>query len=114
MRSSVPSATAQPAADLADHVLEGHPDVLEDRLAGRRGADSELVLELADGEARAVGLDDERGDPFGLAVGDGEDDVEVGDPEVGDPVLGAVDDPLVAVEDGGRLHPGGVRTGLGL
>ena len=32
-----------------------------------------------------------------LAVGHGEDDVEVGDAGVGDPVLGAVDDPLVAV-----------------
>ena len=34
-----------------------------------------------------------------LAIGDGEDDVEVGDAEVRDPVLGAVDDPLVAVAD---------------
>ncbi len=72
------------------------------------------MLELADGEAGAVGLDDERGDPFGLSVGDGEGDVEVGDAEVGDPVLRAVDHPFVAVEHGGRFHPGGVRAGLRL
>ena len=61
-----------------------------------------------------VRLDDEGRHAPVLAVGDGEDDVEVRHAEVGDPVLGAVDDPLLAVEDGRRLHPGGVRAGLGL
>ena len=69
----------QALADLADHVLLGHAHVVEDRLPGRRGADPELVLELADAEARPVGLDDERGQAPRLAVGDGEGDVEVGD-----------------------------------
>jgi hypothetical protein len=72
------------------------------------------VLEVADREALAVLLDDERSDPPRLLVRHGEDDVEVGDPGVRDPVLRAVDDPLVAVLDGGRAHRGRVGAGLGL
>ena len=53
--------------DLADEVLRGDADVVEDRLAGRRAADAELVLELADAEAGPVGLDDERGDAARVA-----------------------------------------------
>ncbi len=56
-----------------------------------------------------------RGDfALGFAGGDGEDDVEGRDPGVGDPVLGAVDDPLVAVEVGAGDHAGGVGAGAGL
>src|ERR1035441_9074482 len=53
--------------DLADHVGGRDPHAVEDRLPGRRAADPELVLELADAEPRAVGLDHERGDPAGVA-----------------------------------------------
>ena len=94
----------QPLALGADQVGRGHAHVLEDRRAGRRALDAELVLELADREALAVGLDDEGAQAPVLAVGDREDDVEVRDARVRDPVLGAVDDPLVAVADGGRAH----------
>ena len=97
VRSSVAERDRQPLALVADQVLGRHADVLEDRRAGRRAVDAELVLELADREARAVLLDDERAEAPVLAVGHREDDVEVGDAGVGDPVLGAVDDPLVAV-----------------
>jgi len=38
-----------------------------------------LLLELADAEPGPVGLDDERGDSFALAIGDREADIEVGD-----------------------------------
>src|SRR5579875_1262971 len=100
----------QALADLADDVAVRHAHVLEDRLAGRRRADAELVLELAHAEARPVGLDDERRDPARLAVGHREDDVEVRDAEVADPVLRAVDHPLLAVAHGGRLHARGVRA----
>src|SRR5262249_14155362 len=47
---------------LADQVVGGDADVLEDRLAGRRALDAELVFELADAEARPVRLDHERAD----------------------------------------------------
>ena len=72
------------------------------------------MLELSHSEARTVGLDDERREPAALAVGDREADVEVGDAKVADPVLGAVDHPFIAVPDGGGLHAGRVRAGLGL
>jgi hypothetical protein len=75
------------------------------------------VLELADREAGPVGLDDERADPArmaGVGVGDGEDHVEVRDAEVRDPVLGAVDDPRVAVAHRARAHAARVRAGVGL
>ncbi len=64
-----------------------------------------------------VGVDHERRDALALAVGHGEHHVEVRDRGVGDPVLRAVDDPLVAVLDGGRAHrrrgpsPPRARTG---
>ena len=72
------------------------------------------MLELAGVEALALFLDDEGADPVVLAVGDGEDDVEVGDRGVGDPVLLPVDHPLVAVADGVGPHRGGVAARLGL
>ena len=72
------------------------------------------MLELRHREAVAVGLDHERGHPVVLAIGDREDDVEVGDAGVGDPVLGAVDDPLVAVLDRARAQRRGVRAGVRL
>ena len=106
-----------PLPSLADQVRGRDPDVVEDRLARGRALDAELVLELADGEAGAVGLDHEGADAraSGRArVGLGEDDVEVGDPEVGDPVLGAGDDPLVAVLDRLGDHAAGVGARLGL
>ena len=75
------------------------------------------MLELADAEAGAVGLDHEGGDPArvaGFAVGHGEHAVEVGDTGVGDPGLGAVDHPLVAVLAGVGDHPARIGAGLGL
>ncbi len=65
-------------------------------------------------EALTVCLDDEGRAAVALAVGLGEDDVEVGDAGVRDPVLLPVDDPLVAVLDGARAQGGRVRAGLGL
>ena len=75
------------------------------------------MLDLADGEARAIGLDHERADATRMAllrVRHREDDVEVGDPEVRDPVLRTGDDPLVTVPDGLRDHPAWIRARLGL
>ena len=69
----------EPVALLADQVLGRDADVGEG--PGRRSAtlDPELVLELAGVEAVALFLHDEGADPALLAVGGGEDDVEVGD-----------------------------------
>ena len=114
VRSSVPRATLEALALGADQVLVRDADVGERGRAGRRALDPELVLELAGVEALALFLDHEGADPLVLAVGDGEDDVEVGDRGVGDPVLLAVDHPLVAVADGGGPHRGRVAAGLGL
>ncbi len=110
----MPSATLSPLPSVPTRLPGGDADVVEDRLAGRRALDAELVLELADAEAGAVGLDDEGGEAARLAVRDREDDVEVGDAEVRDPVLGAVDDPLVAVAARGGDHAAGVGARLGL
>ena len=109
-----PQGDRQPLALLADQVRRRDAHVVEHRRAGRRALDAELVLELAHREALAIGLDDEGAHAPVLAVGHREHDVEVGDAGVRDPVLGAVDDPLVAVADGGRAHRGGVGAGLGL
>ena len=50
----------------------------------------------------------------GLLVGLRVDRVPVGVLAVGDEALGAVDDPLVALLGGGRLHPRDVGAGVGL
>ncbi len=117
VRSSVASATARPRPSSPIRFSAGTRTSSNDRRAGRRALDAELVLELAGTEKPvAVLLDDERASMRRvLAVGDREHDVEVGDRRVGDPVLGAVDDPLVAVADGGRAHRRrvGARLGLG-
>src|SRR6185503_8866947 len=105
---------AEALALLADQVLLRDADVGEGRRAGRRALDPELVLELAGVEAGRVLLDDEGTGAAVLAVGGGEDDVEVGDRRVADPGLLAVDHPLVAVADGAGPHRRRVRAGLGL
>ena len=60
----------------------------------------------------AVGLDQDQADPaiagLGLRVGLAHHRIEPGQPAVGDEGLGAVDDPLVAVPDGGGVHAGDV------
>ena len=114
VRSSVPRATRIPRPTSPITFSCGTRTRVEGRRAGGRAVDAELVLELADREAGPVGLDDEGGDPPLLAVGQREDDVEVGDAGVGDPVLGPVDHPFVAVEHRLRAHRAGIRAGLGL
>src|SRR6476646_7260523 len=99
---------------LADQVLVRDADVGEGRRAGRRALDPELVLELAGVEAGRVLLDHEGAGAAILAVGGGEDDVEVGDRRVGDPGLLAVDHPLVAVAHRAGPHRRRVGARLGL
>src|SRR4029453_13465481 len=49
-------------ADLAEDLRFRHDAVFEDGVARAAGADAELVLFLADGEARGAAIDDECGD----------------------------------------------------
>ena len=68
--------------------------VLEDQLRGLRTADAHLVLDLADGEARIVLVDDEGGNAVvALAlVGHSEYDIGISAAAAGDEYLGAVHD----------------------
>mmetsp|Transcript_34394 Transcript_34394/g.106254 ORF Transcript_34394/g.106254 Transcript_34394/m.106254 type:complete len:422 (-) Transcript_34394:21-1286(-) len=98
-------------ADLAEHVLLRHDDVVELDAAGVAAALAHVDLLLAAGDARRVAVDDEA-DEAALALGKHEE--PVGDATVGDPHLGAVDDPLVALLLGGRLEARDVGPGGGL
>src|SRR5581483_6434140 len=49
-------------SDLADDVLLRDPYAIEDRLTGRRAADPELLLQLADAESGSICLHHERRD----------------------------------------------------
>ena len=83
----------------AEQLIAGHAAVLEDDLAGVRGAAAELV-ELAQHRQprRALG-DDEHALPAvaGLGIDGRDDDVHVGDAAVADEDLLPVDDPVAAV-----------------
>ena len=73
--------------------------MVENRLSGRRRANAELVLFLADAEAFEPTLHGERGDPL-VAFGEvsvREDDVQTCLGPIGDPELAAVQDPLVTL-----------------
>src|SRR5215207_1190447 len=105
VRSSVPSATASPrptspitfSAGTRTSSNTGWPvgEPWIPSLCSYLGTENPPVL-----------LDHERGAPPRRPVCDREHDVEVGDARVRDPVLGAVDDPLVAVARGARAHRG--------
>ena len=85
--------------------------VLEAELGGDRGAQRELAVLIAGGEARRALLDEEAAD---AVVGLRPDHGDVGDRAVGDPLLGAVEDPAVAVAAGGGAHAARVRAEVGL
>src|SRR5215218_7105563 len=77
----------EPLALVADQVLRGHLDVLEEQLARGARPDSQLVLGLRRREARHAALHDERRDSLVLPgrVGLREDERVVGHVGVGDP-----------------------------
>src|SRR5439155_27318960 len=97
-------------------VRRGDAAVLETELGGVAGVHAELVLFFAGTDARPFHLHGEGGDAVLLvvAVGDGQDDGDVGVARVGDEVLRAVEDPVLAVPDRGRAQPRGVGAGGGL
>src|SRR5690606_27975461 len=66
---------------VADQVLAGDADVVEEELPGRRSLDAHLLLLLAEGEALLALLEDEGGDVAparAVGVGHGEHGVELG------------------------------------
>src|SRR5580765_1771381 len=88
-------------AFVADPVVGRHLDALEHDLGGRRGADAELALLLADADAGVALLDQERGDALG-AVGAGarEHDEQLRLVAGRDPQLAAVEHVVVALQLG--------------
>src|SRR6185312_5279757 len=65
---------------LAEHIRLGNEASIEQQLGRARGANAELVLLLADGEARHVPLDEKRGDSLvaGRGIRVREDDEDAG------------------------------------
>ena len=100
----------------AEAVAGGHAAVLEDDVGGPGGADAHLLPDGAHGEAGRALLDGEGAEaaPLLALVLGGEDDVDVGDAAVGDEALGAVENVVVAVADGGGGDVGDVGAGLRL
>ena len=74
-------------AEVAEEVLGGDEDVLQNELRRRRALDAELVLLWAGAHAFCRALDQERGEL--LAVDLGEDGEEIGEAAVGDELLHA-------------------------
>ena len=100
-------------ADLAEHVLGRHLDVLEDHRRRRRAVQAHLVLLLAAAHAGPGALDDEGGEV--LAVDLGEDDEEVGEAAVGDPhLLARQHEAAVGLPHRARLGAERVRPRPGL
>mmetsp|Transcript_107946 Transcript_107946/g.300101 ORF Transcript_107946/g.300101 Transcript_107946/m.300101 type:complete len:273 (+) Transcript_107946:390-1208(+) len=105
-----------PLADLAQHRARGHATGVEVQLAGRRGADAQLVLLLADLQAGVVALHHKSRDAAVRfrRIGIGEDDEEPRLHGVGDPALAPLENPVAAVLPGPRLQREGVRAALRL
>ena len=104
---------------VAEAVADRHPQPVERELRRGRAADPHLVLGAGDREARAIGLDEDRGQAaarlLGVRVRHGEHDDVVRDAGVADEPLRAVDHVVVAVTDRAGPDPGrvGARVGLG-
>ena len=91
-------------------VFLGNPDILEGH--GRRvgGPLSHFVDRFSVADSRESGRDDEADDSLVLLlpVRGGKDQVEVGISPVGNPHLGPVEDIVISLESGRRLHGGRV------
>ena len=103
------------AADLAEEVLDGHPNVGEEDLV-ELGLARDLA-QRADLHARRVHVDDEVRQPRvarRLGIGAREQDAEVGDVRERRPDLLAVHDEVAVVERRARADAGEVGPGAGL
>ncbi len=97
-------------ADLAEQVVRGNLDVLQNHRRRRRAVQPHLVLFLAVRDAVERAFDDERAEE--LAVDLGKDDIDVGESAVGDPGLLAVEHEA-AVWLPGRPRPSAERIRAG-
>ena len=102
-------------ADFAQHFIGRHAAVVEEHFEGVVTAVAHALGTPADGHARGVAVDQERGHGVALAavvfvsVSDGEDDGEIGVAGVADEVLAAVEHEVVALTHGAGLD----RVGVG-
>ena len=89
-------------------------DIVEHDLAGDRGAQGKLALDLRRGEALHALLEDEAADLVVVRARLRPDDEHVGERRVADPGLGA-DEPVAAVDLlGSRRHAAGIGAGVRL
>ena len=101
---------------LAEQVLLGHLDVVEEQLGGVLGLHADLVEVAAALEALHAALDDEQADALvaGVGVGAADHDHQVGHDAVADEGLRAVEHVVVALVDGRRADALQVAAGAGL
>ena len=80
------------------------------------GAHAQLIFLFAAGKTRCAAFDDEDGGVISCAgfAGAGDYDGYIAADAMRDPVLGAVDDPVIAIFDGGTAHVAGVAAGARL
>ncbi len=99
---------------LTEQVRHRHAAVLEEQLAGVLPAQAELVELAPAHEAGRIGLDQQQADALvrrlGVRIGLRHDDEQVADLPVRDEGLRAVQDVVIAVADGARLHVREVRS----
>ena len=101
---------------LAQQVLPGHFHIVKDQLGSGGGADAHFVVVVAEVEALPALLHDEGADAPGADIrcGDGKDHIGVRLGGVGNEDFAAVEDIVVALQDGGGLGAAGVGSGVGL
>src|SRR5690606_30207534 len=106
----------EPHALLAEEVLLGDADVVEEQLGGVLRVHADLVQVAAALEALHAALHDQEADALGPGgrAGLGDDDDEVGEDAVGDEGLRAVQYGVVALPDRGGLDALQVGAGGGL
>ena len=102
---------------LADKPVGGYAAVLKDQLGDLGAVDAALVFHVGNGDARSgLQVHQESAEALGPlgGVGIGDEHTVVGHSAVGDKVLGAVDNELVPVPEGGGLGGAGIRARVGL
>ena len=106
----------KPSPSSPSRFAAGHRARREGELRGVLGVHPDLLQVAAALEAGHAALDDEQADAVvaRVGVGPGGDDHQVGQDAVGDEGLLAVEDPVVAVADGGGPDALQVAAGSGL